>query len=251
MYYRLSYRALSAGSILPAQPPIRLQPENTIMNKYLLAWRQHCSSTSLQRGSYSFASSLAPAMGFVLTTVLTKVPTKVSTAVSTAALTAILTTGPVLAETYRIVDENGNVTYTDQPNHAGNGGNKATIEKLPEAEEHNVVPSLKTLAESEPQWLRQAREQREASEEQERELQQAVKKSEKALWKERYKAAKAQLKEAELALEVGSEPGEGDFIGKVGGGARPSSDYIMRLEALEKAVADARRDLAKVKRSRP
>ena len=52
-------------------------------------------------------------------------------------------------------------------------------------------------------------------------------------------------------LDIGSEPTEGDFVGNAGGGARPSSDYLKRLTLLEKNLADAKRHLLQVQRSKP
>lgn len=170
-------------------------------------------------------------------------------AVAAVALSAALLAAPLAAaETYRVVDKDGNVTFTDQPQ-AADG---ESVEQLPDtSEDQNITPSPETLAEQHPQWLKDAQEKREAEEAEQAEQRLSEKKQRKAQWREDYKAAKARLKEAELALEDGKVPGEGDFIGIVGGGARPSSDYLLRLEALEKEVADAKRDLKKLKRNKP
>ena len=164
------------------------------------------------------------------------------------AAAAMLAAPLTAAETYRVVDKDGNVTFTDQPQ-AADG---ESVEQLPDtSEDQNITPSPETLAEQHPQWLKDAQEKREAEEAEQAEQRLSEKKQRKAQWREDYKAAKDRLKEAELALEYGKEPGEGDFIGIVGGGARPLSDYLLRLEALEKEVADAKRHLKKLKRNKP
>ena len=94
-------------------------------------------------------------------------------------------------------------------------------------------------------------EQRAAEAKASREVKQLELSEQRKEWREQLKAARAAVKAAEIALEVGKEPGEGDFVGNAGGGARPSSDYLMRLETLEKDLADAKRDLRRIKQSKP
>lgn len=166
---------------------------------------------------------------------------------------SIAISATVQAETYRIVDEQGRVTYTDQPPpNASSDTNSSSVEKLPDnTENQNITPSLDALAEDHPEWLKEAHEQRAAEAKAAREAKQLELGEKRKEWREQFKAAKAAVKSAEIAFEVGKEPGEGDFVGNAGGGARPSSDYLMRLETLEKDLADAKRDLRRVKKSKP
>ena len=162
-------------------------------------------------------------------------------------LGALLLTGlsPIaFSETYRVVDAEGNVSYTDQP--PKNTADKVELVAEEADPIENVSDSPETIAQEESEWLKQARARREAEAAEKQKEQRANKSKKRVDWKQEYKAAKQALKEAELALEIGSE-----VTGKVGGGARPSSEYLNRLESLEQAVADAKRHLAKVKRLKP
>lgn len=155
----------------------------------------------------------------------------------------------VFADTYRLVDAEGNVTYTDKP--PQNTSGKVELVTEESAQIKNISDSPETIAQDEPEWLKQARARREAEAAEAKKEQQANKSKIRSDWRQQYTAAKQALKEAELALEIGSEPSDGDFVGNAGGGARPSSQYMHRLESLEQAVADAKRHLEKVKRSKP
>ena len=44
---------------------------------------------------------------------------------------------------------------------------------------------------------------------------------------------------------------EGDFVGRAGGGGRPSEQYFEKLRALEQNVTDAEKHLAAIKRAKP
>lgn len=166
---------------------------------------------------------------------------------------SIAISATVQAETYRIVDEQGRVTYTDKPpTNDSSDTNTSSVEKLPDnTENQNITPSLDTLAEDHPEWLKEVHEQRAAEAKAAREAKQLELSEQRKEWREQLKAARAAVKSAEIALEVGKELGEGDFVGNAGGGARPSSDYLMRLETLEKDLADAKRDLRRIKKSKP
>ena len=75
-------------------------------------------------------------------------------------------------------------------------------------------------------------------------------------WQADNDAAKAALEQAEKALAAGKDPKEGDFVGitnRYGGsaGARPSEEFLKRVEQLEKDVADARKRLKAVEAKKP
>ena len=152
------------------------------------------------------------------------------------------------AEVYRVVDADGKITFTDNPPE----NTHDLIEKVPETDpQQNITPSPESLIEKQPEWLKEAQEKRaQATKNNERD-QQIQNQQDKKDWQRSLKAAKANVKEAQLMLEIGSEPTEGDFVGNAGGGARPSSDYLKRLTFLEKNLADAKRHLLKVQRSKP
>ena len=161
-------------------------------------------------------------------------------------LTTMLTT-TVNAEIYRVVDADGKVTFTDQPPANSNDLIETVADTDPQ---QNITPSPESLAEKHPEWLKEAQEKRAQAEKHKQRVQQSQQQSRQE-WKRELNAAKANVKEAELMLEIGREPTEGDFVGNAGGGARPSSDYLKRLSFLEKNLADANRQLLKVQRSKP
>ena len=152
------------------------------------------------------------------------------------------------AEVYRVVDADGKVTFTDHP--PENTDN--LIEAVPDADpQQNITPTPESLIEEQPEWLKEAQEKRAQKTKNNNRDKQIQNQLDKQNWKRSLKAAKANLKEAELLLEIGREPSEGDYVGNAGGGARPSSDYLKRLTFLEKNLADAKRHLIKVQRSKP
>ena len=113
------------------------------------------------------------------------------------------------------------------------------------------MPSPATVAENDPQWIREKREQREKEQaEQKREQQQQLADAKKR-WKADYAAAKKDLKEAKEALAEGKVIVDGDYTGNAGGGARPSASYLARVAGLEAELAEAKAALKKLKRSRP
>lgn len=152
------------------------------------------------------------------------------------------------AEIYRVIDDAGNVTFTDQPPENAKAEN---IQKeVEEAIERNSAQSLNTQRENDPDWVKQAREDRAKIEaEQQKEKDRYLER--KREWNNALKAARKNLKEAKLAQEKGKEAIEGDFIGKAGGGARPSEQYFNRQEALAKRVEQAEKALKRIRKSKP
>lgn len=162
-------------------------------------------------------------------------------------ITFIISTS-VNAEIYRVVDAEGKVTFTDQPPANSNH----LIETITDTDpQQNITPSPKSLAEDHPEWLKAAQEKRAQAAKHQQHVQHSEQQQRRQDWKRELKAAKANVKEAKLMLDIGREPTEGDFVGNAGGGARPSSDYLKRLSFLEKNLADAKRQLLKVQRSKP
>ena len=154
----------------------------------------------------------------------------------------------VNAEVYRVVDADGKITFTDNPPE----NTHDLIEKVPETDpQQNITPTPESLIENQPEWLKEAQEKRAQATKNNNRDKQIQNQQDKQDWQRSLKAAKADVKEAKLMLEIGSEPTEGDFVGNAGGGARPSSDYLKRLTSLEKNLADAKRHLLKVQRSKP
>ena len=164
------------------------------------------------------------------------------------AMMVLAVTAATSADVYRIVDADGNVTFTDQPP----ANSSDSIETVADTDpQQNVTPSPKSLAENQPEWLKEAQEKRDQAAKTQHREQQLQQQQKKKDWKRALKAAKAAVSEAELVLEIGREPGYGDFVGNAGGGARPSSDYLNRLNLIEKNYADAKRHLLKIQRSKP
>jgi len=152
------------------------------------------------------------------------------------------------AEVYRVVDADGKITFTDHPPE----NTDSLIEAVPDTDpQQNITPTPESLIENQPEWLKEAQEKRAQETKNNNRDKQIQNQQDKKNWKRSLKAAKANLKEAELLLEIGKEPSEGDYVGNAGGGARPSSDYLKRLTLLEKNLADAKRHLIKVQRSKP
>lgn len=142
---------------------------------------------------------------------------------------------------YKITDPDGKVRYSDtKPDNAGD----AAVDTITLPAEQNVIKA-------DPQmqlWLEQKQ----------RNAQEAARNETRALsgWEAEYEAAKANLKRAEDALAAGKDPKEGDFIGisnRFGGsaGARPSEEFLERVQQLEKDVAAARKQLKAVEARKP
>lgn len=162
--------------------------------------------------------------------------------VFTALITALLLGSLAQAQAvYKITDPDGKVRYSDaKPADAGD----ARVETVTIAPEQNVIQADPKMQ----QWL----DQKQSAE------QEAAHNKTRALsgWQAEYDAAKAALAQAEKALADGKDPKEGDFVGisnRFGGsaGARPSEEFLERVEQLEKDVVAARKHLKAVEAKKP
>lgn len=166
----------------------------------------------------------------------------------TALLLLSLTTLPSTAEVYRVTDQDGNVEFTDQPTPAAPADNVQAVE----IDDANSSLSPEAIEENQSEWLKKALEEREKKAQAEGQAaQNETPKDELDAWKAELKAAKQALKEAKKAQKEGITASEGDFIGKAGGGVRPSEQYFKKLEALDQNVLDAKERLKQIKKSRP
>ena len=142
---------------------------------------------------------------------------------------------------YKITDPDGKVRYSDtKPETPGN----AKVEEVKLPEKGNTINTDANMQ----QWLQQK----------ETEEQRVARRQADTLeeWQQQYDAAKAALDAAEEALEEGKEPQEGDFVGianRFGGsaGARPSEEYLERVNGLEEAVQSAREHLSDIEAQKP
>lgn len=165
-----------------------------------------------------------------------------------AALWLALGSVAAKAEIYRVVDKDGKVTYTDQP--PKNSDAENIQQQVEEAVERNSAQSLETQRENDPDWVKKARDERE-KQKVEQQKQQGDYAARKKDWNEALKQAKQNLKDAKQAQEKGKEAIEGDFIGKAGGGARPSEQYFNRQKALAEDVDSAEKALKQVRKEKP
>jgi len=166
----------------------------------------------------------------------------------TLAIVAFTLMAAANAEVYRVVDAEGKITFTDNPPENSHD----LVEKVPETDpQQNITPTPESLLENQPEWLKEAQEKRAQATKNKNRDKQIQYQQNKKDWQRSLKTAKANVKKAQLMLDIGSEPTEGDFVGNAGGGARPSSDYLKRLTLLEKNLADAKRHLLQVQRSKP
>jgi hypothetical protein len=60
---------------------------------------------------------------------------------------------------------------------------------------------------------------------------------------DRVMKARRAVDQAQLALDQGRAPREGEITGTAGGGARPNDDYFRRISDLERALTAARKEL--------
>ena len=130
----------------------------------------------------------------------------------------------IWAETvYRRVDAQGNVSFSEEPPAEGEQGVEAI----------DVNPNQNVLS---PEQFREL--PLTADEAMQR---QRVKKVERDAANKIDPVVKAQeaLDEARQALAEGEVVQQGDFMGKAGGGVRPSSQRLERIERLQKQVKDA------------
>lgn len=146
------------------------------------------------------------------------------------------------AEIYKHVDKHGVVSYSDvKPAHASD---KSVSAITPSETASNVFDSAE---QSENQ---RASEDFFEKRQQVRE-EQAEKATALARWRKQLKAAQLELKLAKRAKNEGVIAGEGDFVGSVLGGARPSSSYFKKLEKLNANVVIAEQKLATVRHQKP
>lgn len=146
----------------------------------------------------------------------------------------------VIAEIFKHVDANGNVTYSDVP---PVDGQSKSVESI-QAEDASVNVFKSQVDESEASEAFKTRRENARQEA-------SARAKSLAAWNKELKAAKRELSAAKKALSVGVIATEGDFVGGSNGGARPSASYYKKFEALEARVADAEKQLALVKRARP
>lgn len=141
---------------------------------------------------------------------------------------------PVIAQTvYKSTDKKSTI-YSDKPPKSGNA-KEITIDP-----NQNVIPSDKA---PEVQSLeRQQKSDWENSRQQE--------KAEASSRKERIEQAEAELSDAEAALAAGQETQPGDFMGRAGGGVRPTGQRSERINELMDAVDRAKENLENAKYSR-
>jgi len=139
---------------------------------------------------------------------------------------------------YKVVDEEGRVTYTDKPPEESD---KAEVTEIPVNPNQNLIKSPSGKSAEQPN----------------KELNQRVaeEKDKDQLAREEYEAklteAQKALKDAEQALEDGQAAQKGDWLGKKFGGTRPSPQRLERIERLENDIAKAKKHLQSVKKSRP
>jgi hypothetical protein len=141
-------------------------------------------------------------------------------------------------ELYKIVDSEGRVTYTDKKPGEEQVGSVTRMDVDPEA---NLIKNESGLPlEERERRLNNQIEQRQAQDEEKR-----------AAYKEQLAIAEAAVREAEKSLEAGSVVRAGDFLGKKGGGARPSPQRLERLEKLNQDLQDAKQHLRKIRKNKP
>ena len=157
-------------------------------------------------------------------------------------LVFVLCCSPILtiAEIFKHVDAAGNVTYSDVPP-VGNQADNVESIKAEDAAVNVFKPEVDESEASKAYKARKESARQEAS----------AKAKMLAEWNKELKAAKRELSAAKKALSAGVVATEGDFVGSSNGGARPSASYFKKFEALETRVADAEKQLALVKRSKP
>ena len=168
--------------------------------------------------------------------------------VSNAIFIAIISlNSPAYAEIYRVVDKQGNVTYTDQP--PTDNQHQITQPIIKSDEEANITDSPEAIADSHPEWLKEARKKRQLEKKEQQEKLAETKFQQRKQWNTDIKLAKTAVAKAEQALIAGNIVSDGDFVGKAGGGARPSVEYLQRVQRLELELKDAKKALKTFKKS--
>lgn len=153
-------------------------------------------------------------------------------------LLAVCCSGALLADTvYKSVDKDGNVTYSQKP---PRDGEKARTKELPIDPNQNVVPSDKS---AETQALEAQHKARAGSS-------QGEAAAENQGRREKIAQAEAALQQAEAALAAGQSTQPGDFMGRAGGGVRPTQQREERINSLQEAVDAARANLERAKYDR-
>lgn len=143
------------------------------------------------------------------------------------------------AEMYKVVDAEGNVSFTDTPPSSKAQQDVETVKQL----ETNSMPSKTYKGELQEQFEKRTTER------------QAQRKEAWDAYDQKIKDAVAALKRAREALEKGKEIQDGDRMGIVSQGkqtgSRLSEQYLERIETLEQEVAKAKKNLRAVKKQRP
>ena len=151
-----------------------------------------------------------------------------------AALMLLLPVGVAAQTVYKLIDPNGKVTYSEEPP-KNFDGKVIRIDIDPNANRATLNPR--------DDHDRSRPEAREVRVKREREAQ--------ATRSAKLEEARARVAAAQQALDDARDnPGPDDVrrVGNVGGGARPvpTEQYQQRLDGLEKALKQARDDLAKL-----
>jgi hypothetical protein len=128
---------------------------------------------------------------------------------------------------YKSVDEKGNVTYSENPPASGKDGKIRSTKELPIDPNQNVVPAIVPL--NLPPLNTEQQNAGTAGND-----------------ADEVSQARAALEEAEAQLKAGADVQPGDFMGKAGGGVRPSPERLQRLEELQRQVEEARKNLKEV-----
>lgn len=164
---------------------------------------------------------------------------------------ALLYSSPSSADIYRVIDAKGNISFTDQPpaNLDQRSGEFSSESITVDEKSKNTSLAPEAVDDNHPEWLREAQEKRQAQEQQQKANRPT--KNEINAWNQSLLAARQQLSQAKRALEQGVIASEGDFVGRAGGGGRPSEQYFEKLRALEQNVTDAETHLAAIKRAKP
>lgn len=164
-------------------------------------------------------------------------------------LCTLLSIGIAQAEIYKVIDKDGNVSYTDKNPEGSNAENIQS--QINEAEQRNISESPQAISEQLPEWLKESTEKQQQAQQEEKLEQAKIRRDLKEQWQQDYKQAKQKLKKAKKAKIAGAKIIDGDFIGKAGGGARPSEQYLNRQEALAQDVASATKALKQLKKNKP
>ena len=139
---------------------------------------------------------------------------------------ALLVCAPVSAEIYRVINEDGSVTFTDQKPDAPN----AKVTEIKDPSIRNTVSSSSNASNYE-RVLRQEARALETNQ------------SKNRLRQARVASAQQALEDAETALTEGRKIQAGDYIRTAGGGTRLSPAYQQRVTSLTKAVEKAEQAL--------